>query len=292
MEEREYGVEPTEMEGKSTDSTEMEGGEANESLQTGGTLLDGGDTLTAEGTRPDWLKAELWDDETNSPKAEAVLDALRSEQERVKGLRQKLSRGEHRPPEDAKDYKLPELGEDSPVEIPDDDPFLEKFREGAKDAGLSQAAFEKVVATAIDYLKEHGAGETESETEEAQEAKRSEEMEKLGESAPRIIRAVSEWLAGQQRAGVFSEGDVEYVKQIGSTADGVKFLNKVRTLTGGGSIPVVLEGDAGLPSDAEIAQHMKSPAYRNGDTSAVAKVEKWLSQRERAGRSEYLQFDH
>jgi hypothetical protein len=158
--------------------------------------------------------------------------------------------------------------------------------EQAAALGLTQPQLSGI----LKHLSENAGAPASGPTEEEIAGHRAAELDQLGPNGPRQVRAVSEWLAEKVKSGTFSPEISETIRMICSTADGVKAMNAIRAITSGPDIDVGSYVSDGLPSDAEIAEMMKSEAYRRGDPATSAKIKDLLLARSKAGRPEKLQF--
>lgn len=248
------------------------------------TLLS--DEKTTENGRPDGLDDDLWDVENNTFNAQALYNRLQHSENRVKGLRQKLSKGEGAAPKTIDGYTL-ELSENDGFEVDSEDPVINKVREICFENKLSNEVYQNIIKGMGKFLSETDA-EPQLSDEEI-ESIRQEEFKKLGPNAPKVVRAVSEWARSLKSQGHFSEDDMKAIESMGATGEGVRVLNIFRQLVGGNNIPMDSMIDDGLPSDQEIFQMMKSDSYRKGDVEAHRKINDILDRRIKAGRPATLQ---
>lgn len=225
-------------------------------------------------SKPEYLSDELWDAEKNEVKVADLMKAYESEQKKAKGLREKLSKGVDKAPEKAEDYALNEG-----VELNEEDALF--IKEAAKEAGFTNnqlnGFLEKV-------LERYGINEDIDQAEVMRE-----EMKKLGDTAPQILRAVADFKNGLLSQGVINEEQAKTIERMANSAESVEMLNIFRTLIGGESVPVKSMYSDGLPSDAEIFAMMGTEEYQKGNPEALRKVDELMSKRERAGRPTYLQ---
>ncbi len=267
--------------------SENENNETNEISSTEevngeGTQSTSLESLTDE--KPEFLPADCWDDETKQVKTDVLLQAFEQETKRVNGLRTKLAKGGDKAPEtpDAYNFEL-----DEGVQIQDGDAMLDAFKKVAHQAGLSN---ERANTILNEFIKATGgfAVNTEPTKEEIEMAK-AEEMEKLGDNAAQVVRAVNSWGKEMIAQGIWSEDDLIAIEEVATTANVVIALNKLRSVMGGSDIPTTDAINDGLPSDKEIFQIMQSKKYQDGDEATVRKVDNYLSLRQKAGRPIYLQ---
>lgn len=256
---------------------------------------DKGTPAYKPGEKPEGLDDSLWDADNKTFKGDALYEKLTAAEKQAKDLREKMGR-RGAPPEKADDYKL-EIPDDAPWKesFKEDDPVWKSAKEIAHKYGLSQGQFGPFVKdfldTAFKSLAEGEGAQAKEPTAEEIAAAREAEISKVGPNGPAVVKAVSEFV--RQNIGVhFDKDATEFIKVATSTADGVKFLNAVREMVGGERLPMGnIDGQAvtGLPSDAEIMSFMGSPEYQKGDAAALQKVDKWMDMRQKAGRPIYLQ---
>lgn len=236
--------------------------------------------------RPEAFPEDMWDTEKNAPNVQKMYDALNAERDRVKGLRQKISAGGHKPPETVDGYEVKFEG-DLYEKIKSDDPLVGAARQAALKAGMSKEAFSAFINEIVpEFVKLTSADALAQGGEEQAVAARQAEMQKLGENGVQITRAVAAWANGMKAQGVFAEQELATLETMAKTADQVLLLNKMRTLMGGPAVPVDIIND-GLPSDKEIGARLHK-AYTSGDPAKIAEIEALLEKRRVAGRPDLL----
>lgn len=249
------------------------------------------------GVRPEWLPESVWDAEKKAPKVDALLTEFQRADKIAKDLRVKLSKGEQNAPKTPDEYKAPVFeGDDAALSkmLDPADPFIKSINGLAHEAGLSQRQYETFMGKAAKLIAEQtkDSGASAEMTAEEKEDYRRQVYEEIGPGAAQMVTAVASHINTLYKQGQFSESEMKEIKAIGSSADGLKVLNKFRVLMGGESIPTNVDALAihGLPSDAEIGAVIGSEKYMSGDPETIGKVERWLDQRRQAGRPERLQF--
>lgn len=225
-------------------------------------------------SKPEYLSDELWDSEKNEVKVADLMKAYESEQKKAKGLREKLSKGVDKAPEKAEDYAFNEN-----VELNEEDALF--IKEVAKEAGFTNNQLNSFLEK---VLERYSVNEDIDHAEVMRE-----EMKKLGDTAPQILRAVADFKNGLLSQGVINEEQAKTIERMANSAESVEMLNIFRTLIGGESVPVKSMYSDGLPSDAEIFAMMGTEEYQKGNPEALRKVDELMSKRERAGRPTYLQ---
>ncbi len=206
----------------------------------------------ASGEKPEWLPDRFW----NSDDGEADYENLAKSQQE---LYKKLRNGKHLIPEGDKDYDVKFLQE----KLPEDDALLTKFREVAKDRGLTQDDFEAVVGMVMEQMPEQ-----QDPIEE--QFDREEELRQLGPNAEEMINGQVKWAQSLVQRGVWTEDDFEEFKVWGGTASGIRALTRLRQYYGEKPIPVQATPDGDDTPTADDLQSMiaspeyqSNPAYRN-----------------------------
>ena len=256
--------------------TEGEGGEGGEGENQGGDGTSGGsgegdglapDTLTIA-DRPDWLPDQFHDAKTGEVKVQDLAKAWH-------GMREKVSRGEHKAPETAAGYKL---------EVPDtvtradeiaglkgeggegDGPVLAKFRALAHELGLSQDDAQKLYAGHLEAVEATMAAPMDNDAE----------MRKLGPKGQQILNGQATWLTGLKDKGIISEDQFSEAWLNLDTAPGIGFIASLRAYFEGYSIPdmIITEASGSDTADDLRAEMVKiTDLAAQGDTSAQRKFE-------------------
>ena len=201
--------------------------------------------------RPDWWPENFWKKDNAEPDLEGIAKSWMD-------LRKQISQGKHKPPEGG-NYDTAVFGD-----IPEDDPVRSHVLGWAKEYGISQAAFDKLVG---DVVAMGG--------EQQVQAQRSlaEEKAALGPNADAIINGMTDWARGLVRKGVWGKDDFEEFKVFGGTAKGILALSKLREAYEGTRIPKESVPVEGAPSKEELYAMVGDPKYQS-DPAYRAKVEK------------------
>ena len=198
------------------------------------------ESKTTAGERPANIPSQFWDE----AKGEANLEGLAKA---YSELRSKMDSGKHKLPEDGK-YDL--SGVDG---LSEEDETLGSFLEIAKDEGLSQGAVERITKF---YL------ETNQMAEEQVEYERTQEVEKLGRNAERIINSTNDWLGRLSSSGVLAEPELQAIVGAAQNATFVKALDKIRKSYNEPTIPAVaVTTDSPAITMDDIQSMMADPRY-------------------------------
>jgi hypothetical protein len=205
--------------------------------------------------RPDWWPENFWKKDNSEPDLEGIAKSWMD-------LRKQISQGKHKPPEDGK-YDTAVFGD-----IPEDDPVRSHVLGWAKEYGISQAAFDKLVG---DVVSMGGDQQVQMQRTIAQE------KAALGPNADAIINGMTDWARGLVRKGIWGKDDFEEFKVMGGTAKGILALSKLRETYEGTRIPKESVPIEGAPSKDELYAMVGDPKYQT-DPAYRAKVEKLFLQ--------------
>tara|TARA_R100000234_G_scaffold98035_1_gene66474 strand:+ start:6389 stop:7219 length:831 start_codon:yes stop_codon:yes gene_type:complete len=205
--------------------------------------------------RPEYFPEKFWDTK-DGPDIEGMVKSY-TEMEKM------VSQGKHKTP---KEYDV-KFATDKGVT--DDDPLLDLAVTWAKEHGISQGAFEGIVGGYLD---------SELEKMEKYESDVKTEKAKLGVNADEILRSTAQWADGLAKKGVLNEGELEAFKQVGSSADGVRAIQKIRKFFGEGTVPIAEPSAEGLPTEMELYAMVGNPEYKT-NPAYRAKVQKLFKQR-------------
>jgi hypothetical protein len=237
-------------------------------------LADDAPKTDADGKpqRPDWLPENFWDAEKGAPRLEPLAKSWRD-------MRATVSRGEHKPPETAEAYTLPEVeGLPAGVIGGEKDTLWPEVRSAAHAAGVTQkqlaAIAQPFLAAVAAQMK--AAGTTPADPEAERQAMRragETELAKLGPNGAAMVRNVGGWLAGLETRGMFSKDEVQALRGI-SNAEGIRALGKLAELAGEKPIPVeAMQNDTATQADA---QRMLVEGYAKGDVAMQDKARDML----------------
>lgn len=203
------------------------------------------------GDRPDWMPENFWN-ESDGPDLEGLSKSYNE-------LRSKFSQGQHKAPKDGK-YDISSLTENG---VTNDDPMLNDFMSYAKDSGMSQDQFNALTSMYMQHMSQQfDQAETNAEAE----------LAKLGPKADKLIKSTNQWLGKMASSGAMSDDEVEAMVKLGSTAAGVRALNKIRESYGERTIPDVAVQESNQYTRAELDAMVGDPRYKT-DAAYREKVE-------------------
>ena len=217
--------------------------------------------------RPDWLPENYYDKENKGVHLQSLAKAERD-------MRSKLAtaaKDKPKAPDKVEDYVFEFDGNTvkrqdgtvimgaggKPHEVPANDPIVAAFARAAHAENLPQETFQRIADTVYRELITF-TGENYELYDEATE------LERLGEGGKPLMEGIHTWLGGLQSRGTISEAELREAMELGKYASGIKFLNKMRTLTGEQAIPIggeALEG-ADQYSDEELYALVGTEKYQ------------------------------
>lgn len=209
--------------------------------------------------KPDWLTEDkFWDKDKGELNAELLF-------KNYKDNRDKIARGDQKPPEKAEDYKV-DITPDDMTAIgmgkPSEDPLLKWFMSAAHDAGLGQDSFNTMVAGYVDMAK--GL---------IPDYDPAAEVKSLGKDGQAIIDELALWGKGLHEKGILSDDDKGELWALAGTAAGVRLVQTLRKHFGEEIVPPNPNAAAsGLPSKAELSAQQNDPKY-SSDAAFRAKVD-------------------
>lgn len=184
-----------------------------------------GDGKAGDDGRPADVPEQFWDKDKKAVNTAALLkahsdtrQALKTAQGNAKGTKV----------ENAEGYKY-----EAPKGLPDhidaspDDPTVKALREISFKAGLTQEQFATLTS-----------GYFEAAAKLLPAPDLAAEKAKLGENADKVLAAVENWGRGLVDSGIWSPEEFDEIVGLGSTALGLRALNKLREQHGGEQIPV------------------------------------------------------
>jgi len=194
------------------------------------------------GERPDWMPDNFWTD-TDGPDLEGMAKSYNE-------MRTKMSQGLHKAPKDG-NYDISNLEE---AGVEKDDAMLNDFLSYAKENGMSQDQFTMLTNM---YMQHIGAQMDEAETNA------EAELAKLGPKADKLIKSTNQWLGKMASSGAMTDDEIQAMVKLGSTAAGVRALNKIRESYGERTIPDVAVQESAQYTRAELDAMVADPEYKS-----------------------------
>jgi hypothetical protein len=234
-----------------------QGGEGGGSGAAGGDAgagnNSGGSGNSGAKTRPDFLPEQFWDAEKGEARVESLAKSWADTRAALK------NKGGEAPktPEEYQ-FRAPEG-----VTVDKDDPGLKFFRAAAHKAGISNEAFNIAAGEFLKQAHESGLLEPIKPVDAAAE------MKKLGEAGDAMVRAVTAWGLQMKENGIWTDEDFAEVVILGSTADGIRALNKLREYYGGDRIPVNT-GQQGAALDVQTYYAKMGETDKNGELKVIS----------------------
>lgn len=204
------------------------GGSAEES----GSDAQGSDAQPGADGRPAGLAEKFWDAEKKAIRIDA-LTASYKELERAHGeLKRQKGQVGGEVPEDASGYfsegiTVPETA-DRFSGLSADDPGVKAFADVCKARGIGKDLAAGIMSDMLVAMNQHQPAPIDMD----------QEMKSLGNGGPALVDGLFVWAEGLEAAGQLSGADIDVIERIGQTADGIRFLAKLRNMTGEQPIPV------------------------------------------------------
>lgn len=217
--------------------------------------------------RPAGVPEKFWDAKTKTVKAADLAKAY-GELEKSHGtLKRSKGLGDD-VPENPADYFKDGLELDKEVdrlsiEGPDD-PGLKAWGEIAHKYGIGKAAAINIAKDMFKTMNGVAPAPIDPEAERAA----------LGPNHKAVVDGVFTWLEGMERAGKIGDADAEIVLGLAKTANGIKFLNKIRGMTGERPIPIDVPHGASTDMSPEEWQDAMHAAVKAKDYKEQARLEK------------------
>lgn len=215
--------------------------------------------------RPDWLPEKFWNAKDKAPNAEAMAKSYTELEKELGTLKRAKSVGGE-VPESADDYF-----KDAPIQLPEsvnrislepDDPGIKAWAKACQKHGIGKDAAR---ALAVDMFVSMNDFMPEPMDPEL-------ERQALGKEGPATVEALWTWADTLEQRGALSEDDVDVFADMMGTAKGVKFLAKLRGMTGLEPIPLGMANGEKAMSAAEW-QTAYSEAIKKGDYKEQARLD-------------------
>lgn len=221
-----------------------------------------GDAAT---TKPDFIQDKFWDADRNEPNLEALATSYNSLEKKLGSRTEELSKQIREDYEKEKlasapqEYKLEikDIPENVSIEVADDMPIVQWWKETAKSNGLSQEQFDQGVKMFVDNAI---AGLPDPQ----------EEMQKLGDAAKERIEAAELWSKKNLSPNAYN-----VISSIAATAEGVEALEEIMKLSQNSPIPTTTTVMDVTPDLNDLKSMMNDPRYYDSakrDPSYVKRV--------------------
>lgn len=219
---------------------------------------DGQQQQTEEDGRPKGLADKFWNAKDKTINVDALTKAY-SDLEKAHGDLKRQKGGGEVPKDPAEYFK-------EGVTVPEDatnfkglgadDPGVKAWAEVCQKRGIGKALATELMSDMLVTMNGHVAAPIDPEAE----------MKSLGKGGPAMIDGLFTWVDGMERAGDLSEDDIGVIESIMGTANGARFLAKMRNMTGEKPIPVTPgEGSRGMSAEQwndEMKAAIKAKDYK------------------------------
>ncbi len=279
------------------EATEQE--QEQEQENTGGGQSLAGDFVNDDGTlidfstgeKPEALPDEFWDAENNVPNTQAIYEKYLEEQKRAAGLRKTLSgKPSGEVPESPEGYAMPEIEDYEYTEA--DNVILgaiaKKLHENEVPADLAASILPSIIQGVLD-LSESGAmdeltAQKKADDDEAEKARKAEEIEKLGANGHAVVRNSYLWVKGLESKGVLTPEAAAHIDStLLATAEGVKALRSLQMAFDGDAVSSELIADTtGNRTLEEFQKDVASEKFTT-DSKFRDKILKEMNDRTAAG---------
>lgn len=231
--------------------------QAGEGEGEGGDDNGSGDQQAAADGRPAGLADKFWDADKKAVRIDALIKANTDTEKAFRDLKRAGQIGGE-VPEDASGYfkdgiTVPENA-DRFTSLTADDPGVKAFADVCKARGIGKDMAAAIMSDMLVAMNEHQPVPVDMD----------QEMKSLGKGGPALVDGLFTWFEGLERAGEISGADIDVVERIGQTADGIRFLAKIRNMTGEQPIPVDPGGGVHGMSLDQLDEAYKA-AVKKGD---------------------------
>ncbi len=245
-------------------------------------------------TKPDWMPDKLFGDGSQFMGEDGSLDyegmgkalseSYRQAENKIftrkddlkKEVAQELQQEQRANVPESPDRYQPDVPQDilpegSEVNIDDNDPILQEFKQKAHDVGLSNEQFNELFQT---YVKAQVQSLPDVE----------QEVQRLGDYGPQRVERVERWMQTH-----LSENAQQQMQTLAVNADTVALFEEMMELSGEPKFQTTQDGEVqeGVTMD-DLKKLQASEEYRRGDKAVVQKVrngyQKLAQQRARGGR--------
>lgn len=218
-----------------------------------------------EDGRPAYVPEQFWDAEKKEIRHEAVFKSMSDTRQALKTAGGK--KGTTVESADGYKYEAPKVPDH--IDASPDDPTVKALRDISFKAGLTQEQFNTLVG-----------GYFEHATKLLPAPDLAAEKAKLGENAEAVMEAVEAWGQELVNSGIWAPEEFDEIVGMGSTADGLRALNKLREAYGGQQIPLNPgEGGEGggwsleeCYEKAGTAEYYSSESFRKKVDARIAKL--------------------
>lgn len=217
--------------------------------------------------RPAGVPEKFWDASKKAIKVDDLAKAYGELEKSHGNLKRSKGLGDD-VPEKPEDYFADGLELDKDVDRLSidgpDDPGLKAWGEIAHKYGIGKAAAISIAKDMFKSMNVHAPAPIDPEAE----------RQALGPNHKAVVDGVFTWLEGMERAGKIGDADADIVLNLARTANGIKFLNKMRAMTGERPIPIDVPGGASSDMSPEEWQDAMHAAVKAKDYKEQARLEK------------------
>lgn len=229
------------------------------------------ESVTAESSRPDFIQEKFWDADRNQPNIEALATSYNSLEKKLGSRTDELSKQVREDIEKERAANVPEdyqvnvgeVPENVQLEVSDDMPIVQWWKETAKTNGFTQEQFDQGVKMFI----ENAVGALPDQ---------QEEMNKLGDSARERVEAAELWSKKNLSPEAYSA-----FSSLAATADGIQAIEEIMKLNQNAPMPSNPTQVDVTPEIGDLRSMMDDPRYWDSarrDQAYVDRVSKLFEQ--------------
>lgn len=217
-----------------------------------------GQQQTEEDGRPKGLADKFWNAKDKTVNVDAITKAY-ADLEKAHGDLKRQKGGGEVPKDPAEYFKEGVAVPEEAVNFKGlgaDDPGVKAWAEVCQKRGIGKALATELMSDMLVTMNGHVAAPIDPEAE----------MKSLGKGGPAMIDGLFTWVDGMEQAGDLSEDDIGVIESIMGTANGARFMAKMRNMTGEKPIPVNPgEGTRGMSAEQwndEMKAAVKAKDYK------------------------------
>jgi len=229
------------------------------------------ESAAAESSRPDFIQEKFWDADKNEPNLEALATSYNSLEKKLgsrtdelsKQVREDIEKEKAANTPEAYELNISELPENVTLDVSDDMPIVQWWKETAKSNGLSQEQFDQGVKMFV----ENAVGALPDA---------NEEMNKLGDNARERVEAAELWSKKNLSPEAYSA-----FSSLAVTAEGVQAIEEIMKLNQSAVMPSNPTQIDVAPNVDDLRSMMNDPRYWDSarrDQSYVDRVSRLFEQ--------------
>lgn len=209
------------------------------------------ESAAAESSRPDFIQEKFWDSERNEPNLEALASSYNSLEKKLGSRTDELSKQIREDLEKEKASSVPEnyelnvgeLPENVTIDVSDEMPIVQWWKETAKSNGFTQEQFD----SGVKMFVENAIGSLPDV---------NEEMQKLGDNSKERVEAVELWSKKNLSPESYSA-----FSNLASTAEGIQAIEEIMGIKKDAPMPSNPTQIDVAPNLDDLRAMMNDPRY-------------------------------